>query len=37
MTPVIDQNTIFLFGGRADSDIKKIFRLNLDLDTGVKA
>jgi hypothetical protein len=37
MTPVIDQNTIYLFGGRGDTDIKKIFRLTLDLDLGVKA
>lgn len=36
MCPVIYHNQFFLFGGRADSDIQKVFRLKMDLDEGVK-
>jgi len=36
MTPVIYNNTIYLFGGRSDNDIKKVFKLTIDIDHGVK-
>lgn len=36
MTPVVYNNIIYLFGGCADTDIQKVFKLNIDLDQGVK-
>lgn len=36
MTAVEYQGAIYLFGGRAASDIQKVFKLILDLDIGVK-
>ena len=36
MTPVEYQGNIYLFGGRAASDIQKVFKLILDIDSGVK-
>jgi len=36
MTPVVFNNIIYLMGGRAESDIQKVFKLNLDYDDGVK-
>ena len=36
MCAVTYQNNIYLFGGRADSDIQKVFRLKYDIDEGVK-
>jgi hypothetical protein len=36
MTPVLHGNSIYLFGGCSDSDIQKVFKLNIDLDSGVK-
>lgn len=36
MTPVTYNNAIYLFGGCSDSEIQKVFKLNLDLDQGVK-
>lgn len=36
MTPVQYQGVVYLFGGRADSDIQKVFKLVIDLDEGVK-
>lgn len=36
ITPVFYNNSIFLFGGRSDNDIKKVFKLTINLDMGVK-
>ena len=36
MTPVQYRGTTYLFGGRADSDIQKVFKLVLDIDFGLK-
>jgi hypothetical protein len=36
MTPVTYNNQIYLFGGCAETEIQKVFRLNFDIDDGVK-
>jgi hypothetical protein len=36
MTPITYNNVIYMFGGCADSDIQKVFKLSLDIDQGVK-
>jgi hypothetical protein len=36
MTPIEYNGSIYLFGGRSSTDIQKVFKLVLDLDTGVK-
>lgn len=36
MAPVSYQNVVYLFGGRSDMDIQKVFKLNIDFDSGVK-
>ena len=36
MTPVEYQGNIYLFGGRSANDIQKVFKLILDMDTGIK-
>lgn len=36
MTPVTYNNQVYLFGGCAETEIQKVFRLNFDIDEGVK-
>jgi hypothetical protein len=36
MTPVLYGNCTYLFGGCSDTDIQKVFKLNIELDQGLK-
>lgn len=36
MTPISYANYIYLFGGSSDTDIQKVFKLNIEIDQGLR-